>query len=444
MTNPSELQWVPTNAPAQRRYDDVYFINPSTGWTVNSDGKILATTDGTNWEQQFQTPIDPITNRGIWLRCVGFSTPLNGWVGTVSAEQRLYRTIDGGITWATVDNLPDEAPVKICGLSVVNESVIYASGTNDPFDISRMMKTVDGGETWTSWDMSEHASALIDVYFPTPDRGWVVGGFSDNPNPSRNDLIPVVLFTSDGGATWENRVENIQDSFPQGEWGWKIQFLNARIGFVSLENFDEGAILKTTDGGATWERLPINDPQGNANLEGVGFVNENLGWVGGWGDESFSSGASSQTTNGGDNWEDANQIGQFINRFRFIGDPVTVGYASGQTIYKYAEAPVAVAAVQEVAPPTAFLQTNVPAKFERSVSIEFTLPENTKRATINIWDRFGSHIRTLISETEPKAGQRSVVWDGTDDSGKRVPSGMFIYRLTVDGNAESRMIRLDI
>ena len=86
-----------------------------------------------------------------------------------------------------------------------------------------------------------------------------------------------------------NRIPDVQE-FPFGEWGWKIQFLNEEVGFVSLENFTQGAILKTMDGGLTWKRLPINDPQHNANLEGIGFVDEQHGWVGGWGMTRISSG----------------------------------------------------------------------------------------------------------------------------------------------------------
>ena len=441
MTNAENLQWFPTNAPSQRRYDDIYFINPSTGWTVNSDGKILKTTDGgVNWQEQFQVP------GAIWLRSVGFTTPLNGWVGTVSPEQRLYHTTDGGESWNVVDNLPENAPVKICGLSVVNESVIYASGTNDPADIpARMMKTVDGGATWTAWDMSEYATILIDNYFIDENIGWVVGGKADPSitNPRRDDVIPVVLYTEDGGSTWVNRVADISSSFPLGEWGWKIFFLNENIGFVSLESDTKGAIVKTIDGGKTWIRLPINDPQGNANLEGVGFANENLGWVGGWGDENFQGGYSSETKDGGENWEDANQIGKFINRFRFFGNPVTVGYASGETIYKYSTAPVAAALEQRVAPSLRFLATNAPAKCDRSVNIEYTLPENVQTVRINIWNQFGAHVRQLVDENNPSAGQKSVVWDGKNDVEESLPSGIFIYRLTVDGNAESRVIRLN-
>jgi photosystem II stability/assembly factor-like uncharacterized protein len=444
MTNVANLQWFPTNAPvASSRTDDIWFIDPMVGWAVNSNGHIIKTTDGgLSWQQQFQTPI--VAGRPIYLRCVGFTNALNGWVGTVSAEQRLYHTADGGENWAVVENLPENAPVKICGLSVVNESVIYASGTNDPADIPpRMMKTVDGGATWTAWDMSEHATILIDNYFTSPERGWVVGGKADPSitNPSRDDVIPVVLFTEDGGKTWVNRVESISASFPLGEWGWKIQFLNDQVGYISLENFNKGAILKTTDGGQTWVRLPINDPQENANLEGIGFIDENNGWVGGWGDADFVGGFSSETNDGGKNWQDANQIGQFINRFRFFGNPVTVGYASGKTVYKYATAPVATPLIEGVSP-LRFLATNAPERFDQSVKIEYTLPEHAEKVTLYIWNQFGSYVRKLVEESHPSAGNTSVVWDGKNDDGESLPSGVFIYRLTIDGQAESRVIRL--
>jgi photosystem II stability/assembly factor-like uncharacterized protein len=438
MTAVADLKWFSTNAPiASSRTDDIWFVDPMVGWAVNSNGQIIKTTDGGNtWEQQFQDD--------IYLRCIGFATPLKGWAGTLTEGKRFYATTDGGQNWTLIDNLlPELAPSAICGLTVVNESVVYGSGTNFPNRPPRMVKTVDGGVTWTAWDMSEHATILIDNYFTSPERGWVVGGKADPAiaNPSRDDVIPVVLFTEDGGKTWVNRVESISSSFPLGEWGWKIQFLNEQVGFVSLENFKQGAILKTTDGGKTWARLRVNDPQENANLEGIGFIDETHGWVGGWGDADFVGGFSSETTDGGNNWQDANQIGQFINRFRFFGNPVTVGYASGKTVYKYATAPVAPSQVEGISP-LRFLATNAPERFEKSVKIEYVLPEHSQKVTINIWNQFGASVRRLVEESNPSAGQKAVVWDGKNDDGESLPSGVFIYRLTVDGNAESRVIRL--
>ncbi len=433
MTNSSTFRWFPTNAPpASLRTDDIWFIDPLVGWAVNSNGQILKTSDGGNsWEQQFQDW------DSVYLRCVGFATPLKGWVGTLKKEKLLYNTTDGGKNWNLVKNLPELAPEAICGLSVVNESVVYASGTNFPNKPPRMIKTVDGGATWTGWDMSEYATNLIDTYFTSPARGWVVGGKADKTisNPNRDHIIPVVLYTENGGQTWVNQIENISSSFPFGEWGWKIFFLNEEIGFVTLENRQQGAILKTRNGGKTWKRNPIKNSKVNKDLQGVGFVDENHGWVSGWN-------SSSKTNDGGENWEDAKQIGEFINRFQFFGAPVTCGYAAGKTVYKYSTTPVT-APVVERATPTRFLKTSEPVQFEKLINIEYTLPENAKRVTIDIWDQFGAHICKLVDERDQSAGLKSVIWDGTNEDQERLPPGIFIYRLTVDGNAESRIIRLN-
>ena len=297
--------------------------------------------------------------------------------------------------------------------------------------------------------MKTWADLLIDCYFTSPSRGWVVGGKTNLPNPTRLNVKPVVLFTEDGGQTWVNRVANIQDQFPLGEWGWKIQFLNDQLGFVSLENFSEAAILKTTDGGLTWMRLKVNDPQGNVNLEGIGFIDEQRGWVGGWGPGGFGSpgsaqGFSSATSDGGENWQDANEIGLFINRFRFIGNPVHVGYASGDTVYKYSSEPISPAlAVLAAAPKRGQICDRLePLQASGSVRVPITVAANSKRLAVWIWDRFGELVRTLVDETNPASGARVLEWDRTDVSGKTLASGYFIWRITVDDMSESRLVRV--
>jgi photosystem II stability/assembly factor-like uncharacterized protein len=331
----SPMVWRATNAPlASSRTDDIWFFDPKVGWAVNSDGTIVHTTDGfDSYEVQYQD-IPAVGIEPIYFRCLAFATPTRGWAGTLTAGKTLLETKDGK-GWTPVANLPSLAPSAVCGAYAVSSHAVYASGTNYPNRPARMMKSIDGGQTWVAWSMKPWADLLIDCYFTSPTRGWVVGGKTDQPTPTRANVTPVVLLTEDGGQTWVNRVASIQNQFPPGEWGWKIQFLNDRIGFVSLENFNAGAILKTNDGGNTWTRHSINDPQGNANLEGIGFVDENHGWVGGWGDINFQRLTSSETFDGGLTWRDANEIGKGINRFRFLGNPVTVGFASGRTVYKY-------------------------------------------------------------------------------------------------------------
>jgi hypothetical protein len=262
--------------------------------------------------------------------------------------------------------------------------------------------------------------------------------------PTRNNVKPVVLHTEDGGQTWVNRVASLQSAFPAGEWGWKIQFLNDQVGFVALENFNAGAILKTTDGGLTWARHVVNDPQHNANLEGIGFVDEHHGWVGGWGDANFQRLSSSETFDGGLTWRDANEIGKAINRFRFFGHPVTVGYASGETVYKYSSEPVPPPmAALAVAPRRGRVFDDLePLEAVGQTSVAMTVPAHAARLTVRIWDRFGDHVRTLVDEANPSAGHRVLSWDRTDDAGHALPPGYFIWRVTVDQTSESRLVLL--
>jgi len=336
----------------------------------------------------------------------------------------------------------------ICGLTVVDDSVVYASGTNYPFPFvdnppPAVVKTVDGGTTWTAIDMTAQASLLVDIHFTSPTRGWVVGGKANPTVPEgpdgRDNVKPVVLFTEDGGESWVDRVAAMQDQFPFGEWGWKIQFLDENIGYISLENFNDGAILKTSDGGTTWKRLEIIDEQQNANLEGVGFVDENQGWVGGWGTPAFVGGQSSATTDGGKTWTDANEIGKFINRFRFLGSPVAVGYAAGATVYKYSKerAPVPggthLAAAREVLT-TPFLESDAQTGDDRIVRIPVTVPENAGRLVVNVWERFGRLVAQPLDEPSPAAGSRVIEWDASGLSGN------FIVRITVDDESDSEIV----
>ena len=424
------LQWQPTNAPvASSRTDDIWFIDRQTGWAVNSSGQIVKTTDG------FETYTVQLHDPELYFRCIGFASANVGWAGTLTAPRILFATRDGGNMWNPVTNLPASVPSAICGLSVVNENVVFMSGTNFPNRPPRMMKTMDGGATWIAWGMTPWASILIDTYFIDANRGWVVGGKTDEPTPTRNNVKAVVLYTEDGGKTWVNRAASLSTQLPKGEWGWKIQFLNDKLGFVSLENFNAGAILKTTDGGLSWTRIDINDPQKNANLEGVGFIDENHGWVGGWGDVNFQRLSTSETLDGGRTWRDANQVGKALNRFRFFGNPVTLGYASGQTVYRYSSAPAMPAAATVSRGQGRLILAEPVMEVRGKLAVPVNIPSGAGQLTVRVWDRFGDHLATPVDEAKPSAGKRTIEMTG----GK---TGHFIVRVTIDGVSESSIVRV--
>jgi len=87
------------------------------------------------------------------------------------------------------------------------------------------------------------------------------------------------------------------------------------------------------------------------------------------------------------------------------------------------------------------LAQNAPNPFNPRTGIAFSLKSNGSRVTLMVFDAAGHRVRTLVDDTLP-AGDHLAHWDGTDDAGGRIPSGVYLYRLEVDGEVASRKMLL--
>jgi flagellar hook assembly protein FlgD len=61
---------------------------------------------------------------------------------------------------------------------------------------------------------------------------------------------------------------------------------------------------------------------------------------------------------------------------------------------------------------------------------------------LRVFDVMGRQVRTLVDGFKP-VGFYRVLWDGSDDRGNKLPSGVYIYQLIVNGRArDSRKLIL--
>lgn len=70
---------------------------------------------------------------------------------------------------------------------------------------------------------------------------------------------------------------------------------------------------------------------------------------------------------------------------------------------------------------------NYPNPFNNSTIIRFKLPE-AEMVLLNVYNSLGQKIKTLLNDYQPP-GIHNVFWDGTDDSGNIVSSGIYYYSL---------------
>jgi hypothetical protein len=83
---------------------------------------------------------------------------------------------------------------------------------------------------------------------------------------------------------------------------------------------------------------------------------------------------------------------------------------------------------------------NYPNPFNQLTQIGFTL-ENSAFVDLTIYDLLGRKVKTLVSENLP-TGYKSVLWDGTDESGKEVASGIYLYELKAGDLSMSKKLVL--
>jgi hypothetical protein len=86
------------------------------------------------------------------------------------------------------------------------------------------------------------------------------------------------------------------------------------------------------------------------------------------------------------------------------------------------------------------LSQNYPNPFNPTTKIEFTLAKSGF-VTLQIYDVLGRKVRTLVSEELP-SGYKSVIWDGKNDDGKDVASGVYFYQLKVGDFSEPKKMVL--
>ena len=81
----------------------------------------------------------------------------------------------------------------------------------------------------------------------------------------------------------------------------------------------------------------------------------------------------------------------------------------------------------EVLPTVFTLYQNYPNPFNPTTSIEFDLPQ-VQQVRVDIYNLRGQLVRRLLDNSLP-AGNHQVVWNGRDETGVAVASGIYFYRL---------------
>ncbi len=88
------------------------------------------------------------------------------------------------------------------------------------------------------------------------------------------------------------------------------------------------------------------------------------------------------------------------------------------------------------------LHQNYPNPFNSSTIISYELPKDGSDVSVLIYNLRGNLIKNLVENEIQNAGDYQIIWNGTDDLGSRVSSGVYYYQVHVGENKISRKMVL--
>ena len=89
---------------------------------------------------------------------------------------------------------------------------------------------------------------------------------------------------------------------------------------------------------------------------------------------------------------------------------------------------------------TTRLRANYPNPFNPITQIDFDIAKN-QHVKIEVFNIRGQKIKTLINDTF-EAGSHKITWNGTDDHGREMSSGIYFYQMTTNDSTQTRKMLL--
>jgi photosystem II stability/assembly factor-like uncharacterized protein len=270
------------------QFRDVQAFSASVAYLMSiganpTDFRIYKTTDGgATWAIQFENQ-----NPNAFYDGFAFWTPNRGIAHSDSFNGVFpdLRTTDG-MTWQDISNnmppaLPGEASFASSGTCVTTQGGRNAWIATGGSTIARVLATTDQGNTWNAYNtpfFSSPSAGAFTIDFRDPFRGIVGGGDLDpgDPNNARTAI------SSDGGRTW-----TLTNPPPVTGAIFGLSYVG-RTGGAPGDNlgravvitandpptFSTGTLAWTPDEGNTWFTLPSV-----GGFWAVAFATPKAGWL---------------------------------------------------------------------------------------------------------------------------------------------------------------------
>ncbi len=397
-----------------KQYLEVFEIQDTGRLWISGgyDVVLTRTLDESEWEIY-----EGLSEReGLWIYDISFRNEYEGWICANTSS--LLRTTDSGENWENVNIGLEENdhPLEVIFRNDQNYMAISTSGY--------IVESTNAGESWSIINETAPSSG-----FQKPNE------YVDSQNlwMGRDNLY----FSNDGGYSWD-----LKYTCEEGYQVYDICFLTPQTGYIvvshRMHNGEEWCgssyILKTIDGGDTWRCNHYGDL--GSPIYSIDFYDEAHGMAVGGDGHSYT------TNDGGYSWIYQNTgTSNILKKVTCLDSVTYFAIGNNGTIYKYEydyDCYVDTETSRQL--PDELSISAYPNPFNHSVNISFYL-KNDANFYVNIYNINGQLIYSG-SYGHVNKGKNTYRWDGRNNNGDMVSSGVYIICAMTDDCSIYRKIML--
>jgi hypothetical protein len=284
----------------------------------------------------------------------------------------------------------------------------------------------DAGSSWTTLNggLELNGDPVLSMAVSHTNPNVCYAGTTPWDSPAE------IFVTTNGGLSFQNITGGLPDRYPVD---LAVDPDNDAMAYVAYAGFGSSHVFKTTNHGSSWldigAGLPdiptsavVVDPYRTQHV----YVGNDLGVY--------------VSTDAGSSWllfhEGLPDACMIMDLSISPSNRKLRAATHGNGVYQRSLLSTLVAVKDGDPTPIDFqLNQNYPNPFNPSTTIRYTIPK-TARVTLIVYNMLGQKVRSLVDLPAHPAGTRNVEWNGTDDIGRPVASGLYLYRLAFDRQAQ--------
>ena len=396
-----------------------------------------------------------------------YVTGFNGYDGADKENFILTKlSASGEVLWTSVFDSPEHVQDIPYSIAADDSGNVYVAGyTCGPpdiyyYDYLTVKYSTEGNLLWSARYSSGtwRCDLAYDIVPDNQGNCYVTGSIGDQYSLS-SDAYLNIKYGPTGETLWTRKLTgeyggpyltDLQRSFTKVDDDGNIVVVGTTWGYLGS---DYTLVKYSPNGDTMWHRIfkedsLISDDEVTSIaidvFNNIYITGRSWEYYNPQGLEDFLTVKYSST--GETNWAVRyNNPGDLSDRARFVGiDSLGNTYVVGSSgpfntylKYKHVNSDTLQAAIKPIA---WSLSQNYPNPFNPSTTIRFSLLSSSY-VTLEVFNILGQKVRTLVNE-DLTAGYKQINWDGTNQNGQPVSSGIYFYRLKTDSFSETKKMVL--